>query len=116
MKALLRALPDLARLIVRLAADPTLPGTAKIALAAAALYLASPIDLVPDFLPVLGYLDDVLLAALLVDGILNHVDRTLVLRYWPGTGESLDRLAGVARSLATWVPRRVKARVFGGRR
>ena len=113
MKDLLRALPDLARLIVRLAADPALPRAAKVALAAAVLYLASPVDLIPDFVPVLGLLDDLLLAAVLVDGIVNHVDRTLVLKYWPGSERSLDTLARTARLLTLWVPRRLKRRVFG---
>jgi uncharacterized membrane protein YkvA (DUF1232 family) len=115
MKALLRALPDIGRLIARLAVDPVLPRTAKIALAAAAVYLLSPLDLVPDFIPLLGYLDDVVLAAILVDGILNYVDRALVLKYWPGTPEALDRLARSARLLAAWVPRRIKTRVFAAR-
>lgn len=115
MKALVRALPDLARLIARLVADPVLPRSVKIALAAAALYLASPVDLVPDFLPFLGYVDDVLLAAVLVDGILNFVDRRLVLRYWPGSPESLERLARAARLLARWVPSRLKRRIFAPR-
>jgi uncharacterized membrane protein YkvA (DUF1232 family) len=112
MKGLLRALPDIARLIARLVADPSLPRTAKIALAAAAVYFLSPIDLVPDLLPFVGYLDDLLLAAVLVDGILNFVDRALVLKYWPGSAASLDRLARIARKLAVWVPRRLKERVF----
>ena len=116
MKALLRALPDIVRLIARLAADPLLPTPAKIALVAAVAYLVSPVDLIPDFIPFLGYLDDILLAAVLVDGILNHVDRGLVLKYWPGTPESLDRVARVARALAGWVPRRLKTRIFSGRR
>ena len=115
MKLLLRALPDIARLIARLVGDPVLPRAAKIALAAAAIYLASPFDLIPDFIPLVGYLDDVLLAAVLVDGIVNYVDRGLVLKYWPGTPESLDRVARVARLLAAWVPRRIKQRVFAGR-
>jgi uncharacterized membrane protein YkvA (DUF1232 family) len=112
---LLRALPDIARLIARLVGDPVLPRAAKIALAAAAIYLASPFDLIPDFIPFLGYLDDALLAAVLVDGIVNYVDRGLVLKYWPGSPESLDRVARVARLLAAWVPRRLKNRVFAPR-
>jgi uncharacterized membrane protein YkvA (DUF1232 family) len=115
VKALLRALPDLARLMARLVADPVLPRAAKIALAAALLYLASPFDLIPDFIPVVGYLDDVLVAAVVVDGLLNWVDRGLVLRYWPGTPDSLDRVARAARLLAVWVPRRLKARIFAPR-
>jgi uncharacterized membrane protein YkvA (DUF1232 family) len=112
VKALLRALPDLVRLITRLVGDPVLPRAAKIALGAAAVYLLSPVDLIPDFIPLLGYVDDVLLAAVLLDGILNWVDRGLVLKYWPGTPASLDTLARTARLLSIWVPRRLKARVF----
>ena len=115
MKALIRALPDIGRLIARLVTDPTLPRAVKIALAAAAVYLLSPIDLIPDFIPFIGFLDDALLAAVLVDGVLNYVDRGLVLKYWPGTPQSLDSIARVARVLSIWVPRRLKARVFSSR-
>ena len=115
MKDLLRALPDLARLLVRLVADPILPRAAKVALAAALVYLASPVDLIPDFIPLVGYLDDVLVAALVVDGILNWVDRALILKYWPGTPDALERVARAARLLAVWVPRRLKARIFAPR-
>jgi len=115
VKELLRALPDLGRLLVRLVADPILPRGAKVALAAALVYLASPFDLIPDFIPLVGYLDDVLVAALVVDGILNWVDRGLILKYWPGTPDTLERVARVARLLAVWVPRRLKARIFAPR-
>jgi uncharacterized membrane protein YkvA (DUF1232 family) len=112
MRALLRALPELTRTLARVAADPVLPRAAKVALAAAVLYLVSPIDLIPDFIPVLGALDDVLVAAIVVDGVLHYVDRGIVLRYWPGSAESLERVARAARVLAAWVPRGIKARVF----
>jgi uncharacterized membrane protein YkvA (DUF1232 family) len=115
MRALLRALPDIVRTIARLAADPVLPKAAKIALAAAVLYLVSPVDLIPDFIPGLGALDDLLVAAILVDGILNYVDRGLVLKYWPGSAESLERIARAARVLSAWVPRRLKVRIFAGK-
>jgi len=92
----------------------TLGGYFLFALAAAVLYLVSPVDLVPDFIPVLGYLDDLLIAAIIVDGMLNFVNRGLVLKYWPGSPESLERLARSARVLAAWVPRRLKLRVFSG--
>jgi uncharacterized membrane protein YkvA (DUF1232 family) len=111
----LRALPLIGRAIVHLAAEPTLPRAAKIALGAAALYLASPVDLLPDFIPFLGYLDDMLLAAIVLDGLLNYVDRALVLRYWPGSVASLEKVARVAHALAIWVPARVKERIFAPR-
>ena len=115
MRALIRALPDVARMIRRLVKDPGIPTPAKIALGAALVYLASPIDLIPDFIPLLGYLDDVLLAAIIVDGVLNYIDRAVLLRYWPGSPESLDKIARVARALAAWVPRRIKQRIFSPR-
>lgn len=116
MKALLLALPRLALMIAALLADREVPRGAKLALAAAAVYLASPVDLIPDFIPLLGYLDDLLVAAIVIDGLLNHLDRGLLLRYWPGSAASLDSAAAVARRLARWVPARLKTRVFGGRR
>ena len=116
MWRLVRALPALTAMIAKLARDPRLPKATKLALLAAAVYLASPIDLIPDFIPVVGYLDDLLLAGIILDGILNYVDRDLVLRYWPGQVETLDRLARSARLLAAWVPDAVKARIFSPRR
>ena len=115
MIRLLRALPSLVMMLGRLAKDPALPRPVKIALAAAVVYLASPFDLIPDFIPLLGWLDDALLAAIVLDGVLNFVDRDLLLRYWPSNERSLDALARTARTLAIWVPRRVKARIFSPR-
>jgi uncharacterized membrane protein YkvA (DUF1232 family) len=99
-------------MLARLVRDPALPRPVKIALAAAVVYLASPIDLVPDFIPLLGWVDDLLLAAIVLDGVLNYVDRELVLRYWPASERSLDTLARTASTLAAWVPRRLKQRIF----
>jgi uncharacterized membrane protein YkvA (DUF1232 family) len=109
-------LPRLARMIASLMADRTVPKAAKIALAAVAVYLASPIDLIPDFLPVIGYLDDVLVVAVVLDGLLTYVDRALLLRYWPGDPASLDAFAAVARRVARWVPSKLKSRIFSGTR
>ncbi len=102
-------------MIASLLADRQVPIAARVALGAVAVYLASPVDLIPDFIPFVGYLDDVLLAAIVLDGLLNHLDRALLLRYWPGNVASLDVTAAVARRLAAWVPSRVKDRIFGGR-
>jgi uncharacterized membrane protein YkvA (DUF1232 family) len=115
LKDLLLVLPRLARMIGGLLADREVPSRTKVALAVAALYFASPVDLIPDFIPFVGYLDDLLLAAVVVDGLLSVVDRPLVLKYWPGSVASLEAAAAAARRLCVWVPPRIKARVFGGR-
>src|SRR4026208_1027 len=114
MKELLLALPPLGRMLGGRAADAGGPGGGKVVMAALAVYLASPIDLVPDFIPLLGYLDDLLLAAVVVDGVLTFIDRPLVPRHRPGSPAAPQRTAAVARRLARWVPRRIKARIFGG--
>ena len=116
MKSLVLLLPRLGRLIASLLTDREVPIPAKLVLAAMALYLASPLDLIPDVIPFVGFLDDVLLVALVVDGLLNHVDRALLLKYWPGQPASLDAVAAVARRTARWVPGRVQDQIFGGRR
>lgn len=115
MKALLRAVPDVVRMVNRLVTDPSLPRSAKIAIGAALVYLLSPVDLLPDFIPVLGYLDDLFLVAIFVDGIVTYVDRAVLLRYWPGSPRSLEQLARAAGLVARWVPRRVRARIFAPR-
>ena len=105
--------PRLAQLIVRLALDPRVSGRTKSVLAALVVYLVSPVDLVPDFIPLLGYFEDALLAAVVLDGLLNYVDRAVLLQHWPGDARSLDRVCRIAGRIAGWVPRRWKARVFG---
>jgi uncharacterized membrane protein YkvA (DUF1232 family) len=116
VKELLLFLPRLARMVASLIADPAVPRAAKVVLVAVAAYLASPVDLLPDFIPLVGYLDDVLLAAVVVDGLLNYLDRSFLVKYWPGSPESLDTVAAVSRRLARWVPVRLKRRIFGGMR
>src|SRR5258706_14816042 len=91
MKELLLALPRLARMLVSLAGDRDVPTAAKVVLAAVAVYLVSPIDLIPDFIPWAGYLDDVILAAVVVDGVINFIARPLLPRYLPGSSACLDR-------------------------
>ena len=112
MLRLLRALPALGVMIAGLLREPSLPRAVKIALVAAAVYLASPFHLIPDVIPFVGWIDDVLVGAILLDGLLNFVHRHLVLRYWPGSERSLNTLARIARTLTAWVPSRVKARIF----
>jgi len=116
VRTLLLALPRLVRMIAGLLADREVPAGVKVVLAAVAVYLASPVDLIPDFLPFVGYVDDVLLVAIVMDGLLNYVDRAFVERHWPASLVALDATATVARRLAAWVPGRMKARIFGGRR
>ena|SRR4051794_17447407 len=99
MRDALRLLPDLLRLLRRLAADPELPFRTRLLPVLLLVYLASPIDLVPDFVPLLGYADDVLVAAWLLRAMVRSAGPEPLRRHWPGTEAGLDaveRLAGVS--------------------
>lgn len=90
----LRLLPDLLRLLRRLAADSDVPRGARVRLSLLLGYLAIPFDLVPDFVPVLGYADDAIVVSLVLRSIVRRAGAPLVRRHWPGTD---DGLAAIAR-------------------
>jgi uncharacterized membrane protein YkvA (DUF1232 family) len=73
------------------------PRRAKVAVVLAGLWLASPIDLLPEFLPVIGPLDDVVVVALALRYAARQVPRELLLEAWPGDPRLLQRLLGPAR-------------------
>lgn len=97
-RAAARFIPDLTILLRRLLADPRLPRRHKLLVGALIPYLAMPFDLVPDFVPVAGQLDDVIIVALVLRVLLRRRPELLA-EHWPGPAESLrilHRLAGVA--------------------
>ncbi len=89
----LRLLPDTIRLSRRLIADPGTPRGPKVALLLLGLWLASPIDLIPDFLPGIGQLDDLILAAIVLRFVGRRIGADRLHAAWPGTPESYDLLA-----------------------
>lgn len=99
LREALRILPDLVRLLRRLAADKTLPRAVRAGLALLLAYLATPIDLVPDFIPVLGYADDAIIVAAVLRWVVRRAGMEVVRRQWPGTDDGfavLRRITGLA--------------------
>ena len=97
VKELLRLLPDVLRLVSRLARDRSLPRGVRVRLWLLLGYLALPFDLVPDFIPVLGYADDAVVVALVLRSVIHRAGREAINRHWPGTPDglaALDRLLG----------------------
>ncbi|MFC7846751.1 YkvA family protein [Streptomyces sp. NPDC057382] len=95
----IRLLPDLLRLVHRLARDQALPRGVRLRLWLLLGYLAMPIDLVPDFVPVLGYADDAIMVAAVLRSVVRHAGPEALARHWPGTDDGLTavrRLAGLA--------------------
>jgi uncharacterized membrane protein YkvA (DUF1232 family) len=87
-------LPACVTLARRLRTDPRVPRRVKIAVALATLWVLSPIDLVPEFLPVIGPLDDVVVVALALRYALRRIPREAVVGAWPGEPRLLRRLLG----------------------
>jgi uncharacterized membrane protein YkvA (DUF1232 family) len=92
---MLRLLPDVLRLVGRLARDPALPRSVRVRLWLLLAYLASPIDLIPDFLPVIGYADDAVIVALVLRSVVRRAGTEAITRHWPGTDDGLAILLRV---------------------
>lgn len=93
----LRLLPDLVRLLRRLAADPTLPRGVRVRLWLLLAYLALPFDLVPDFIPVIGYADDAVIVAFALRSVTRRAGSEALDRHWPGSPDGLSAVRRLAR-------------------
>ena len=98
LREALRLLPDLIRLLRRLAGDPSVPRGVRVRLALLLDYRLLPIDLIPDFIPVLGYADDAIVVAIALRSVTRHAGPAALDRHWPGTSAgpaTLRRHAGL---------------------
>jgi uncharacterized membrane protein YkvA (DUF1232 family) len=86
--------PDCVTAVGRLRKDPRVPRRAKVAVVVAGLWVASPIDLIPEFIPVIGPLDDIVVVALCLRYAGRQVPREVLLEAWPGDPRLLNRLLG----------------------
>jgi uncharacterized membrane protein YkvA (DUF1232 family) len=93
----MRLLPDVIRLIKRLAADPQTPRGVRLRLVLLLGYLALPIDLIPDFIPVLGYADDAIVVALVLRSAARRAGADALAQHWPGTPDGLAALKRLCR-------------------
>ena len=97
VRELARVVPELGTLFLRLARDRRVPPLRRLALIVLGAYLVSPIDLIPDFIPGVGQLDDAAIAAVVLRGVVRSAGPDVVAEHWPGTARSLYvvlRLAG----------------------
>lgn len=97
LRRLVLFLPQFVVLLKRLMTDPRVPLRSKMLFGGTLVYLVSPIDVIPDFVPGLGQLDDVVLAVIALHSILNRVDPAVIREHWDGDGEIIELVrAGVA--------------------
>ncbi|KUI32949.1 hypothetical protein AU196_11565 [Mycobacterium sp. IS-1742] len=101
LREALRILPDVLRLIRRLAADTSLPAGVRVRLMLLLAYLALPFDLIPDFVPVLGYADDAIVVVAVLRSVVRRAGLESVRRHWPGSDDgfqALCRITGLTAS------------------
>jgi uncharacterized membrane protein YkvA (DUF1232 family) len=97
MRDLAAFIPDCVTTVRRLRKDPRVPRRAKVAIVIAGLWVASPIDLIPEFIPVIGPLDDIVVVALALRYAGRQVPREVLLAAWPGDPRLIERLLGPVR-------------------
>ena len=88
-RAMMRLVPDVVRLVKRLATDPAVPRATRWWLLALLGYLLLPFDLVPDFIPVIGFADDAVIVAIVLRFAIRHAGMDAIERHWPGTPDGL---------------------------
>ncbi len=102
-------LPNLVKLVGKLLLDPRVPRRAKITLGISAAYVVSPIDLIPEVIPVLGWADDVLLVMFAIDSLIDRAGPEIVDEHWDGPGDLLSlvrEVVGISRAV---LPKRLSS-------
>lgn len=111
IRSLLAAIPRFLQLLIRLIGDSRVSPTDKALLAGAVAYTLAPLDLVPDFIPVLGQLDDLLFLALAIDRMVSRAGLALLQEHWDGPQEVLLMLCGSLDDLSQRLPEPVRRRL-----
>lgn len=93
----IRLAPDLLRLLKRLASDKHVPRRTRWWLGGLLVYLLLPVDLIPDFIPVIGYADDAIITVVALRYAVKHAGFEAVRRNWPGSPEGLASVLALAR-------------------
>lgn len=101
-------LPNLVKLVGRLLRDPRVPRRSKVALGIAAAYVASPIDLVPEFIPIIGWADDVIFLMFALDSLIERAGPEIVEEHWDGAGDVLGMIREVMGMARNVVPSRLR--------
>lgn len=105
---LAQVVPNLAKLTVRAARDPRVPAKSKAVAAAAVVLAVSPVDLIPDFVPVLGKVDDILLVAFALNRLVEQAGIAVVREHWDGDPRILSALLEALNLVAGMIPRRLR--------
>lgn len=101
-------LPNLIKLLSRLLRDPRVPRRSKLVIGAAVAYLVSPVDFIPEFIPVIGFADDILLASYAINHLIEVAGEDVVLEHWDGPRDMLELVRSVLELAGDLVPAQLK--------
>jgi uncharacterized membrane protein YkvA (DUF1232 family) len=110
----LSAIPDLGKLLFRLVRDPRVPRKNKLIFMAIGGYLFLPFDVIPDWIPGIGQLDDLVLIVLALDALVNRVPEEILREHWQGDEDILMTIRRILGFASNFVPDRIKDRLFAG--
>ncbi len=113
VKKIILTIPKLLKLLWRLETHPMVPVKAKIALPAVIVYVISPIDLIPDFIPFAGRLDDIYLIIIVLRWIMREAGEEVVYECWDGDKKTLDFILTALDNVIALLPKRVKGILDG---
>lgn len=113
MMGTISELPNFLRLLYGLITDKRVNGVDKLVVAGAIAYILLPVDIIPDFVPFLGEVDDVFLLILALQRLISNAGRTVVQSYWPGDPADLSalNLEKILAAAAFFLPRRMRRRL-----
>ena len=113
MADLLLFIPNLLRLLFALLRDPRVSSADKAILAGTIIYVISPIDVIPDFIPFIGQIDDSYLVAVSILRLLNRANKRVVLDHWKGEYDIHGLVTSISRVASYFLPKRMKNVLHG---
>lgn len=113
MRELLLFIPNLLKLLYGLLKDPRVSQADKAIVAGVIIYVIVPIDVIPDFIPFIGQVDDAYLVAISLLRLLNRADRRIVLDHWTGEPDIKELVSNIAKIADFFMPKRLKNVLHG---
>lgn len=108
MRELLLFIPNLMRLLIGLLRDERVSQADKAILAGIIMYVIVPLDIIPDFIPFIGQVDDVYLLAISILRLLNRADRRVIMDHWKGQRDIKELVDSIARIAEFFLPKPIK--------
>jgi uncharacterized membrane protein YkvA (DUF1232 family) len=109
---MLKKIKELISFVKEVATDPRIPDRDKSVLLAMVALILSPIDIIPDWIPIFGVMDDIVILAIVLDYLFNHLDQEIILSHYPWDMKSYTRMRKAAQWIAMLTPEFIKDRIW----